>query len=47
MSKTVKSSNLRDLKIIVARMEEPRSSITLGRSDIAIVLPILKEQIGE
>jgi hypothetical protein len=47
MSKTAKSAISREIKIIISRMEEPRPSITLGRSDIAAILPILKKAIGE
>jgi hypothetical protein len=47
MSKTSKGAITREIKILIARMEEPRPSITLGRSDIAAILPILKKAIGE
>ena len=43
----IKKVTERELRIIIKRMEEPRPSITLGKADISVVLPILKSQIGE
>lgn len=47
MAKSTKNTTMRELKTIIKRMEEPRPSITLGRSDMATVLPILKKAAGE
>jgi hypothetical protein len=36
------------IKSLIARMQEPgRSSVTLGRSDMAVVLPLLKKELEQ
>jgi len=47
MAKTSTDYTKRALKVIIKSMEEPRSSITLGRSDISVVLPLLKKAVDE
>ena len=45
MSKPIKLARQRDIKLIIEKMEETRPSITLGKADIAVVLPILKQHL--
>ena len=51
MSKTTTDYNKRAIKSIIKMMEETktsgRPSVTLGKADIQIVMPLLKKAIGE
>lgn len=47
-SNTIKSAQKKTLLNIIKMMEEPhRTSVTLGRSDVAVVLPILKRIVDD
>jgi hypothetical protein len=48
MAKTTTDYTKRSLKVIIKSMEENnRPSITLGKADISVVLPLLKKAVDE
>ena len=48
MAKATTDYKKRAIKNLIRMMEESgRPSVTLGRADINIVLPILKEHVGQ